>query len=452
MFEFLRKNNSNEREQGVSYVANRELEREIKKWLKSVYLDDISFGVVLSKLGFDLDKKLYLKKVSNVDGLSFYYGYESNFNSRDRIDFYITESDKHIQIQNDNRMVLLSGNSYKKYYRFVYDGSNKDGFRFDKQRDLVMENTSNGTYFREMDMYGFSIIVKNKGNSEITLNCSGRFNLEIKNELELEQYLASIITSISVDEVFKKICEISLDDESKFSKVDLTIKKEDEVISSLSYSKEDLFLDFTPKRKFKIKDKNRDVTFYRYLPSRYDDRAIVQIEIISGDYRFVLKVKRSSYNGYAKLDNELELRDYLLNLKFPISIDEVCNEIISKTDIEGRDSIVKMEIYYKNVNTDLLYFEYDYLKQLKITRDGKEIAYDSGVFSYLSNDRDTKVYVDIWRDEVIRCGFETKRGNGLKKIKTDSKLVDDPIEMGIKDANEEIARTRKLTDKIFGRR
>jgi len=443
MFEFLKKNTNN-KDKVVTYICDKELRKDIRRWLNSVYLDDVLFENVLLKLGLNVEKTIYLKKVSNSDGLAFYYGYEPDFKNKDRIDF--------CTMNKDNKTIILSGDGYRKNYVFVYDGNDKDGFRLDKKRDIFMKNINGGTYFHEIELSGFCIRVKNKYNNEVILNCSGHFDLEIKNELELENYLVNLFTLVSVDEVYKKICEISLDDESKFSKVDLILNKDGEFNSSLSYSKEDLFLDFTPKRKFYIKDKDREVIFYRYLPNRNNDRTVVQIEVISGDYRFVLKVKRVSYNGYAELENELKLRDYLLNLKFPISIDKLCNEIISMTDLDGRDSKLNMEIYYKNIKTDFLYFEHDYLKQFKITRDGKEITYDNGVYSYVSNQDDTKVYVDIWRDEVIRYGFETKKGNGFKKNKSVEKTMNNPIELGINDANEEIVKIRKLTDKMFSKR
>lgn len=452
MFEFFNRKKSNDREQGVAYVCDKELKKEIRRWLKSVYLDDVPFENVLLKLGLNLEKTIYLKKVSNTDGLSFYYGYEPKIESKDRIDFCTLGNDKYSQIKNDNCMVILSGNSYRKTYHFVYDGMRRDGFRFDKQRDMFIVNMDNGMYFREMDLYGFCIRVKNKDNNEIILNCSCRLNFNIKNELELEEYLLALDTEVLIDKIYKKICELSLDDESKFSKIDLTILKDGIVMSSLSYSKEDLYTIFTSKREFKIKDKDRDITYSRHLPpsNSYDKRDNIKIELMNGDYKFIMDVKRKSYGGISNLANEIELRNYLLNLKFPILIDDIFNDICKITDLEGRDSKVSMSVYYREVNTDLLCFEYDKLKELKIIRDDKEVTYIDGFFSYISMSGNRKIYVDIIDEEVVKCGMDSSNGNGYKQ-NVDNLLVN-PVDEGIKEAYEVECKIRKMINNMFIKR
>ena len=85
------------------------------------------------------------------------------------------------------------------------------------------------------------------------------------------------------------------------------------------------------------------------------------------------------------LNNETGLREYLLDLKFPINIVDVFNDICKITDIDGRDYLVKLRVFYKDMETDSLYFEEDKLRELKITEKEKEINYIDGLFSYKLN-------------------------------------------------------------------
>lgn len=50
---------------------------------------------------------------------------------------------------------------------------------------------------------------------------------KIENELELQKYLMGLIFPISIDKVYKKICEISLGDVGKYSRVVLSVFKND---------------------------------------------------------------------------------------------------------------------------------------------------------------------------------------------------------------------------------
>ena len=62
-------------------------------------------------------------------------------------------------------------------------------------------------------------------------------DIVLKNEAELKEYLIRIDDRISIREIYKKICEISLGNEEEYEtgKVSLTLQKDDKIIGILEF-------------------------------------------------------------------------------------------------------------------------------------------------------------------------------------------------------------------------
>lgn len=417
MFDFFRNFifnniNSNKKIDGVLYVADNRLKNEIKMLLKRIGFGNINFGLILLRLGLEDDKVIYLKELSNEYDLSFSYGYESDVFNSDRIDFLVNGSSDNYE--NDGCYVILSGDGYKKRYRCCYDLYDRDGIKIDKQDDMIIKNMYSCQYIRMVERYGFWIKVLNNSGYEILLNCTGRFDGNIDNEIELEEYLTNLEFPVSSVDVYKKVCEISIGNESNFSKFDIDILKDGNILSSISYDKEDLFSIFTPKRIYEVKNMDNQVSYCRYLPDNWNIRNynnlskdVVKIELKNGMNKIIIEVKLGNLqlNNMFELDNEVGLRDYLVGLEFPILIDELYKKIceISIGDVSRYESI-KLDCYYNGINTDSLYINYGKFKFYNMVRDDREIILDdSGFFVYKKNGEIMFTYSDIGVNNDLIC-------------------------------------------------
>jgi len=353
MFDFMKKlnnklsNSLNEDEvkvnNGVSYVANLELEENIACWLAKNGLDMYSFGEVLLKIGFDQNKKLYLKKDVSSTGLTCYFSYDERLYNGERM----TLTDGGDRFSNNAQVIIKDGNS-SKYYRSappIY-GYGDGRFRMLKDREIVTKKISdNITIVNEYSNCEMIVTIKKEDGIKIELRyyCG----LEFNENIELEQYLLSLNLDDDIFLVYKRIYEIlSLNDESLF----LKFKKGNKELASLQDYKSSSYGECSNITNFKIKDNYRNISYERYITTdrtiglfgKSDDEEIdcVKVKVISGIYEFVLLVKPNNLDldciSYYlreekirkyKLKNEIELRDYLLNLEYPIKIEEVFEKI-----------------------------------------------------------------------------------------------------------------------------
>ena len=69
----------------VNYITDRKTMFEIEKYLLINEFKLFSFGEILFKVGFDVNKNLYLKRINDGSkhGLGFYYSYDKNDFSND---------------------------------------------------------------------------------------------------------------------------------------------------------------------------------------------------------------------------------------------------------------------------------------------------------------------------------------------------------------------------------
>lgn len=438
--------------EGVPYVADLDLEREINQWLKSVGLDNFSFGLVLLKLGFSLDKTLYLKRDKSSDKLTINYGYENKLDENKRL----TLSERYGGWEPNYGSIIISDGSCEKYY---YSKEEEADFVIVKVEEIVAKEKDGVTIISDYMSTQMIITIKKEDSLEIKLNCKGNFNFEIKNELKLEEYLASLTLPVLVEDVYKKICEISLGDESNFLDLELTLKKENKELASLINSKTTYSSGlFNGEVKFKIKDSSRDISYQRYLPCKYiavlwgDDSYAVKIIIENGDYGFCLSVKANdfpknlNFTNY-ELDNEIELRDYLLHLEFPIKIEEVFKRIceISLGDI-SKYIMIKLDCSYKGVKINSLYLRDGKFNFYKDIRDEKEISVDNeGNFIYKSKNEESSYSIEISGNTIKKYEYESDIGIDMS---TDNKL-ENPMQMVIDEIKQEKVRTRKLIDEII---
>mgnify|MGYP003301314590 CR=1 FL=1 len=118
----------------------------------------------------------------------------------------------------------------------MIDKGFENGRKLYKERDYIKENLGLGTYWRVTEKNGFRINISNDFYDKIVLVCNKK-DIVLKNEIELKEYLISVDDSVSVREIYRKICEISLGNEEEYEtgKVSLTLQKDDKIIGILEF-------------------------------------------------------------------------------------------------------------------------------------------------------------------------------------------------------------------------
>ena len=132
--------------------------------------------------------------------------------------------------------------------------------------------------------------------------------------------------------------------------------------------------------------------------------------------------------------NEKELKKYLLNLEFPIKIDEVFKNIDNILFYSTNEyPNFALEVFKKKKNnkyeiTDKIILNYGKLKEFSITKNGKTISIkDDDSWTYDSKN------ISAYTDKNGKVGFSAKEMkkdelNKLKTIKEEMNLVDKDIE------------------------
>lgn len=454
MFEFLKQLNKklsnnvlkideSTSEKSVPYVMDKKLRKEVNEWLRDRFKShmDISFGLILQKLGFNPEKTLYFSKVGEVYGLSLYYSYDKEIKGNDKIELSIV-STVFNEIQDDVCNVILSGKNYRKIYRCSYINN---VLNIQKVNDMIVDVVNGRIYSRRFDPYGFWVSIKNCGYDEIILNCSGNRGFGIRNEEELKKYLLTISKDDSIKDIYSKISEISLGEEKNWSKIDLILKDNGKEVSKLYIEMKRLSGLYAPSFQYEVIDNGKRMYYQYYEPrSNYqtntrnglsEDDGL--IELRNGDYGIVIK-----FPYFRGCYNELLIRDYLMNLIFPVDILDI---YVKLNEVYENIYRVSIELTCKKKITDFIKISNNKLVNFKINRDEKEITLDKdGNFYYVSQNEKKKLSVDIIGDVVTKCEYSSLEG-----IENDN--MGNSIYNGVSEAKEEKVRVRKMIDEMLNK-
>lgn len=462
MFEFLKKvnfgNNRNEDNKmivngnynSVGYIGNKSVLREIDRWMREVGIYNISFGELLCKLGFVKYKTLRFNIIaSSDDKILLSFQSDGDLSKEDKLELSLkkTYSDIH-DVYPDSYEIKISGDNYEIIYGIKRDMPLGYGIKLFKKKDYIKENIDDRTYCRTIQENGFCdtgfvVVINNCYFSEIKLVCY-REGIKINNEDELKKYLLNLDDSVSVNEVYRKICEISLGNENKYDKIDLSLSKDDKIVNRILFQTKADYSLFAPMYKYEILE-NGCVKCFNISSSIgeiFNGVSKRDMEFVNKDYKINIRI--SPFNYETNIDMVGPLRDYLLSIEFPVKIDELCKNICDRCLIDINNlSYFKVECYYKNESIYMIHIENGKLFGLELNRDGKIIKIDeNGMFSYGCDSEKGSFNVRISDDMVV--GYDTYMGSGIENDDMSNVMYN-----RINNAKDEKVRTRKMIDEIF---
>lgn len=457
MFEFLKKfnfgNNKNEDSKmivsgnynSVGYTGDKYVLREIDRWMREVGIYNISFGELLCKLGFVKYKTLRFEIIlSSEDKILLSFQYDGDlFKGEDLcLSLKKTYSNLH-RLDPDSYEIKISGDNYERIYVIKRDMPLEDGIKLFKKKDYIKENIDDKTYNRTVQENGFLIVINNCFYDEIRLECN-KNDIIINNEDELKEYLLSLDDSVSVSEVYRKICEISLGNENEYDKIYLSLNKGDKIVGRISFqTKADYYL-FSPMYKYEILENGcmKSFNISSSIGEIFNGISRREIEFVNKDYKINVKISPFDYEN--NLDMVGTLRDYLMKLELPVKIDELCNDICDKCLMDINNlGYLKVECFYKNESIYMIYLEHGKLMNFQMNRDGKIIRIDEdGMFSY-GYESDNKNYLVKMNEDVV-VGYETFMNMGIESDDMGNMMYNH-----INQARDEKVRTRKLIDGVL---
>ena len=201
---------------------NKRMKDNISKWLK--FLGCSSFGIVLRDIGFKPEDTVYLYDIECSDKLNFNYSLNDG----------IRDFSKRIYFRYGNFLelppcVIVSDNKNEIIYQCVRTNPEVDGIWFDIS-SYQKELSPNLSYCRNYSQWGAYFGVVNK-NNKLSFSLSN-FDKPVidgvhilNNEEELEKYLTGLVFPIQIDEVYKKICEITSANPSEYNVFCLEVSK-----------------------------------------------------------------------------------------------------------------------------------------------------------------------------------------------------------------------------------
>lgn len=464
MFEFLKKinlgnvkNNSEKKDKdvitnnkSVYYVADRSVHQIINGWMENEHIDKITFGELLYKLGFDPEKKLFFKIIpTNEKKIILSYGYEENVFGNETLELDLIRT--YISLRSyraDAYKIYLLSDNKNIIYRISADNSLEDGINLKKIVDYVKEEIDGKTYIRSINEDGITIVIKNNDDDNISLEYLKSNLLEVNNEQELKEYLLSVDDKVSLRSIYKKICEISLGNEEEYDKIDLSFKKNNKIIESILLKVKGNCSMFGPRYHYEVFENGDKICFYMTLPEKtlYCDENTRVIEVKKKGYR--VEIKLSSVGTKEEFTKMLVLRDYLMNLEFPVKIDELCNDICARCLIDINSiPYFRIECYCKNEFTDSLLIKQGKLNDFHMTIDGNTLVVDEdGMFYYQSNSLKGEIEVDMDMSKDVVTRYEVYFDNGIE-----SEDMANSMYSAIREAKDAKVRTRKLFDDMFHR-
>jgi len=450
----------------INYVASRELRKEINDWNKKTSPVSINFSKLLFKLGFDNDSILHLERFPNMNNLTIRYG-----NKIIELDKMYDALAAHMNNPHPKK-VTISEDGYSKVY--ICKSENYNNFELKLFKDIVSKQLDNfSIYERSLDkklkisvknlrtihFNGDSLVIKDGYYDEIIINVERNFSwlnygiMKIDNEDKLIDYLDSITENTRIEDVYKKLCEISLGEEDRYSQIDIIFKRLEREEARLSYYSDQRKYAINSGYKYQVTDGDRNYTYQYIEPGEYRRSPLDNFKIIvsKDEEHFVLTVNPIDYVEGMKLDNELELREYLCGLEFPISISDVYKKIceISLGDI-NKYKLINIECYHGKDMIDeekILSFclENGEFISYQVIRDGKEIKISNdGKFSYINKSISKKMIIDMNGEIVTDCHFSSENG-----IENDD--MGNSVYGAINEAKDVKVRTKKMIDNLMNR-
>lgn len=204
---------------------------------------------------------------------------------------------------------------------------------------------------------------------------------------------------------------------------------------------------------YTVKNNNNGNVYRRYLMP-----FMSSFNLNNGEYRLIIQISApksvensSIFSPAYRLQNEKKFEKYLLNLSFPIAIDEIykkfCN--LSLDDVCEYPSIeiqvVKKKNDKKDIITDYISMQDGNLSKFIITRNGKTIFLDkTGQWSYQSEK------VSVNKDNGLNVNFSLKSENSNQPIGSVLEYQEmNAITEEVNNVKEEVENVKKLARTIF---
>ena len=408
MFEFIKGLNNkldykylkidNKTKKKYVYHIDKELKKEIDAFLKESFPDcpDISFSVIIENF-FDMDREIYFKKKKSSGGFEIYYSFnDEEFDNNRILRLFYSINFINKVIKNSCVVEISLKNSSLDYDLSYRNGKFEKILKYDKKTEYI----DGKVYCRRIYGDNYNVTVS-EINREIILTCFGNIN-GIKNEDELKEYLLNIENIDSIKDIYNRIYNLSLKEDKNINKVDLIITENGDEISKIHIDKCGLGL-INIKYQYEIIENGKRIYYLYEKPSHtmisnsiYDG----VINIVNGDY--IIAIFFPYFSGCRRDDL---LKDYLLNLEFPVKIEDIFKEVFREF---GNDSCFRIEIMYKKQTTDLIKIYKGNLLEFKSIRDNLIVSsgiendnMGNSIYDGINEAKDYKVRIKKLIDNLI---------------------------------------------------
>jgi len=435
MFNFIRKNNENSNN---CYEIDNKSRVIIEKYMKKNSLRDITLFELLDKLGFKSNNKLYLRLEQDGVKLKIYYSYDkNNFNRDDYVSFnYVLERYIYVDSKNNHRSYFIKWEyPTGKFYLFNEMFSKKrviDDVEYlitvykGELKISIDDNVHSGIFLK----INYSQIDEDKIIKIIDNYC--------------EEYIYNIKISSNIDDVFEKFRNLLVDYAIRFKDFSVTysndkyfnsgywiIDYKDECNNKLEYNNSSGIV--YNRTMFKLDLNNIEILLRKNLNS-------IKIVFKNGDYGIEIE-----YLSEEILLNEIELINYLKEIKFPVKIEDICLGI-SKISFGDLDKYLEfsLKIYHNNIRSHTLSLKEGKLDYFQTVLDDKRITINHDlVFSYKKGNEKNGYAVYMNGDVVTR--YDEVNENGILNSDNSNRLM----YMAINEAKGEKIRVKKIVDKLM---
>jgi len=423
---------------GVSYFITNYERLQINNWLKDVGVESISFSDILGMLDFDKDKKLWLERIpSEKDEISFSFKYVDETFYNDLLDEWgrITIYKNFVNHGgNKSYKIKVFNNNYELLYYLWMD---KNVLKLKLEENYIKENVNDKIYMRKGYDGGFRIKVKNNYD-EILLVCKKRDVSQVDNEDKLKEYLLNIDGNVSVREIYKKICEISLGNEDHYEKIELSLIKDNQIVENVEKYDKRYFGNIGPDYRCDIlKDGKRCI----FICDSDSESKI--IKFVKDNYIIIIRMCDCEL-----FNDKIALRDYFMDLENPIKIHELCIDFRDKF-LYDFDHIpyFKIEFYIDNTYRDNLFIKNGKVCNFEMILDDKKLLVnEDGKFCYLSSSSCGEVEVDMSMDRDVVTKYQIELDEGIENDDMGNVMYNI-----INKAKDEKVRTKKMIDKMLKR-
>ena len=155
------------------------------------------------------------------------------------------------------------------------------------------------------DNYKFELNVANE--EDLNVDLISRYVFELNNEEKLKEYLLGLSLPIKIDEVYKKICEISLDSIEKYPA--FSIKVTQKIDKENSKVTDKIVLKYGKLEEFKITRNGKTIYIDKNNCWRYDNNKIYASENENGDINFEAKGMSKEEILKLNIDEQIKLID-----------------------------------------------------------------------------------------------------------------------------------------------